>query len=355
MSTRRPATALFVAAAAALAGACAPGAVVVSTPPAPASQAVATGPGGPVIVIHGGAGTILREQVSPELEAELRQALEAALQAGYAVLVRGGSSLDAVELAVRSLEDSPHFNAGRGAVFTAEGTIELDASIMDGRTLAAGAVAGVMRVRNPISLARVVMERSPHVFMAREGAEVFAREHGLELVDPSWFFTQRRWDALQRARQAEQRAGGGSAALGEDWKLGTVGALALDRQGNLAAATSTGGLTNKRFGRIGDVPIIGAGNYADNRVCAVSATGQGEYFIRNVVAYDICARARYTGVSLRDAAHAVVMQVLVEQRGEGGVITLDPHGNISMPFNTPGMYRGYLGPDGRAVVELYRD
>jgi L-asparaginase / beta-aspartyl-peptidase len=318
------------------------------------SPAPAVGLGAPVIVVHGGAGTILRDRIQPETEARIRAALDEALRAGHAILAAGGSALDAVEAAVRVLEDAPDFNAGRGAVFNTLGVNELDAAIMDGRTLMAGAVTGVQRVRNPITLARRVMDSSAHVFMAGEGAEAFGRERGIEFVDPSYFHTPARWDALERARAEERRRSGGQAAdrvVG----TGTAGAVALDRHGDLAAATSTGGTTNKRHGRIGDAPVIGAGTYANNRACAVSATGAGEYFIRNVVAYDICARSMYSGIPLRDAADAVVMQTLVAQGGTGGVIALDPAGVVSMPFNTPGMYRGYMGPDGRPVVELYRD
>lgn len=308
------------------------------------------------IVIHGGAGTIRRSSLTPELEAEYRSALEAALSAGHVVLRNGGSSLDAVVAAVTVMEDSPLFNAGRGAVFTSEGTNELDASIMDGKTLMAGAVAGVKRVKSPITLARAVMEKSAHVMMAGAGAETFAAEQGIEFVDPSYFFTQRRWDALQRAKAEE--AGAQLTAQADDVddrKFGTVGAVALDSHGNLAAATSTGGMTNKRFGRVGDAPIIGAGTYADNRSCAVSATGHGEYFIRAAVAHDICARMRYGGLSLQEAADQVVMKELVEMGGDGGVIALDRKGNITTPFNTEGMYRGSIDKAGTMVIQIYRD
>ena len=312
------------------------------------------------IAIHGGAGTISRGDLTPEAEAAYRGKLEEALRAGYAILERGGSSLDAVVAAVRILEDSPLFNAGKGAVFTSEGTNELDASIMDGRTLAAGAVAGVKRVKNPITLARAVMERSPHVMMIGAGAEAFAAEQGIELVDPEYFFTQHRWDALQRAKAQEagkpvSEPKGPQAFTPDDRKYGTVGAVALDRHGNLAAATSTGGMTNKRFGRVGDAPIIGAGTYANNESCAVSATGHGEFFIRNVVAHEICALVQYGGLSLREAADRVVMQKLVAQGGEGGVIAIDRNGEIAMPFNSEGMYRGSIDRDGRIFVGIYRE
>lgn len=324
------------------------------------------------MVIHGGAGTITRGSMTAEVEAQYRSALEQALQTGHRILAAGGTSLDAVEAAVRVLEDSPLFNAGRGAVFTSAGRNELDAAIMDGRTLAAGAVAGVTRVRNPISLARLVMQKSPHVMMVAQGAEAFARDQGLELVPESYFFTESRWNALRRALEADglpmppRPAGtGGGNDLGSQAvaarrvdeaaePLGTVGAVALDRHGNLAAATSTGGMTSKRFGRVGDAPIVGAGTYANPR-CAVSATGHGEFFIRNVVAHDICARFLYTGVSLQQAAHDVVMERLVQQGGEGGIIAMDAQGNYTMPFNSDGMYRGFIGADGRTVIGIYRD
>lgn len=315
------------------------------------------------IVIHGGAGTIQRASLTPQREAEYRAGLEAALRAGHAVLARGGSSLDAVEAAIRTMEDNPLFNAGKGAVFTAEGRNELDASIMDGRTMGAGAVAGLRRVKNPITLARAVMERSPHVMLSGEGAEEFARGQGIELVDPAYFRTEARWQGLLRAREEDERrrAAGDTLkpramhAVPEDQKFGTVGAVALDRAGNLAAGTSTGGMTNKRWGRIGDAPIIGAGTYASNRSCAVSATGHGEFFIRNTVARDICALVEYRGMSLRDAGDEVVMRRLVQQGGEGGVIAMDPQGNVAMPFNSSGMYRGRMGADGRIETAIFRD
>jgi beta-aspartyl-peptidase (threonine type) len=312
------------------------------------------GTGDVAIVIHGGAGTIRRGDLTPELEAAYRSALEEALTAGHLVLRQGGSSLDGVVAAIRVMEDSPLFNAGKGAVFTSEGTNELDAAIMDGKTLMAGAVAGVKRVRSPVTLARAVMEQSPHVMMSGAGAEIFAAEQGIELVDPSYFFTERRWEALQRAK-AEEAGAQVTALLPDDRKFGTVGAVALDSHGNLAAATSTGGMTNKRFGRIGDAPIIGAGTYADNRSCAVSATGHGEYFIRATVAHDICARMKYGGRTLQEAAHEVVMKELVELGGEGGIIALDRKGNIAMPFNSEGMYRGSIDKAGTMTIQIYHD
>ena len=292
------------------------------------------------IVIHGGAGTISRDAMTPEREQAYHAALRDALVAGSAILESGGTSLDAVVEAVRRLEDAPLFNAGRGAVFTSEGTNELDAAIMDGATLNAGAIAAVTRIRNPILLARMVMERSPHVMMIGSGAESFAAEQGMSFVDPSWFHTDERRRQLERAIEAQRR--GAAGQLPREFAYGTVGAVALDQHGNLAAATSTGGMTNKRWGRVGDVPIIGAGTYADNATAAISATGHGEYFIRSVVAHEIAARMRLQGKDLETAADEVVMGVLVERGGDGGIIAIDREGNITMPFNSAGMYRGYL-------------
>ena len=292
------------------------------------------------LVLHGGAGTISREDMTAEREAEYRSKLTEALTAGHGVLEEGGSALDAVVAAINVLEDSPLFNAGKGAVFTADGTHSLDASIMDGATLRAGAVAGVGAVKNPIILARRVMEESDHVFLSGAGAEAFAREQSVEMVEPAYFYTEHRWQQLQEA-QAED-------------VLGTVGVVALDRSGNLAVGTSTGGTTNKRWGRIGDSPVIGAGTYAE-AACGVSGTGWGEYFIRNVVAHDICARVRYQGVTLAAAAHAVIMERLEAQEPEtGGIIALDGAGHVVATFNTPGMYRGWIGADGEAVTGIYR-
>jgi beta-aspartyl-peptidase (threonine type) len=270
------------------------------------------------------------------------------------VLEANGSALDAVVAAIRIMEDSPLFNAGKGAVFTADGKNELDAAIMDGTGLRAGAVAGVTHVKNPITLARRVMDASPHVMLTGAGAEAFAKQQGLELVEESYFFTQSRWDALQRAKQAEARPPTGLRDDEGDRKFGTVGAVALDRQGRMAAGTSTGGMTNKRWGRVGDAPIIAAGTYANAR-CGVSATGHGEYFIRNVVAYDICARMEYRGETLEQAARYVVMEKLVAQQGEGGVIAMDAYGNYTMPFNSSGMYRGRIGRDGVPEVAIFRE
>ncbi len=295
----------------------------------------------PMLVIHGGAGTIRRGSMTPEREKQYRDGLEQSLRAGHAVLQRGGSSLDAVEAAIRVLEDNPLFNAGKGAVFTHDGRNELDASIMDGRTRAAGAIAGVTIIRNPITAARAVMERSEHVMMVGKGAELFATKMGLEIVDPSYFWTEHRWKALQRELTKD------------DKKFGTVGAVAVDKAGNLAAGTSTGGMTNKQYGRVGDAPIIGAGTFADNESVAVSATGHGEYFIRWTVASDIAALVKYRGMTVQAAADEVINKKLKAVKGEGGVIALDAKGNFATPFNTEGMYRGWIGPDGVPRVSIY--
>src|SRR5213596_264958 len=308
------------------------------------------------LVIHGGAGTIDRAKMTPEKEREYRAGLERALTAGYDILKRGGSSLDATEAAVCVLEDDPHFNAGKGSVFTSAGTNEMDAAIMDGKTLAAGAVAALKHVKNPISLAGLVMEKSGHVMLDGEGAEAFAKENGIELVDQKYFFTQERWDALQKIKAAEKHRTGdaGKAFLITDQdRHGTVGAVALDQNGNLTAATSTGGTTNKRPGRVGDSPVIGAGTYANNSTCAVSATGDGEYFIRATVGHDISALMEYRGMSLKEAAQTVLDKV-ARLGGTGGLIAIDRRGNIALPFNTSGMYRGYVDPNGKFVVEIYK-
>jgi beta-aspartyl-peptidase (threonine type) len=308
-----------------------------------------------MMVVHGGAGTIRKGSMTAEIEAQYREKLAEALRAGHAILVAGGSSLDAVEAAIRILEDSPLFNAGKGAVFTHEGRNELDASIMDGKTLKAGAVAGVTIIRNPIRAARAVMDQSKHVMMAGRGAELFATKAGLEIVDPSYFWTERRWKALQQELLEEQKKPATQPDHIEPEKFGTVGAVALDRHGNLAAGTSTGGMTNKMFGRIGDSPVIGAGTYADNNSCAVSATGDGEYFIRLGVARDIAALMQYRGMAVREAADEVIHRKLTGLGGGGGVIALDRQGNFAMPFNTEGMYRGWIDAEGRVTVEIYRD
>jgi beta-aspartyl-peptidase (threonine type) len=302
--------------------------------------------------------------LAPERQAEYRATLEEALRRGHHVLERGGTSVEAVTAAITVLEDSPLFNAGKGAVFNHDGKNELDAAIMDGSTLSAGAVAGVHRVKNPILLARRIMERSPHVMLIGDGAEDLARTYGIELVDPSYFYTDHRWRQLQRALEAEeqgiepsaQRAPAGASEGVEpgELKFGTVGAVALDRHGHLAAGTSTGGMTNKRAGRVGDSPVIGAGTYAGPR-CAVSATGHGELFIRYTVAHDICARMQYQGTPLAEAATVVVMDVLVKAHGDGGVIAMDGEGHRALVFNTKSMYRGSVGPDGVPSVAVFRD
>ncbi|WP_323134425.1 isoaspartyl peptidase/L-asparaginase family protein [Tellurirhabdus rosea] len=318
------------------------------------------------LVIHGGAGTITRSNMTPEKERAYNDALKQALQAGYAVLKKGGTSLDAIEAAIHVMEDSPLFNAGKGAVFTHDGKNELDASIMEGKNLMAGSVAGVTVVKNPISAARKVMEKSEHVMMVGKGAEEFAKKQGLEIVDPSYFYTEARWKALEKAMKEEKveldhSAKDTTGALMHDLifiegkKYGTVGCVALDQYGNLAAGTSTGGMTNKKYGRVGDAPIIGAGTYANNATCAVSATGHGEYFIRSVVGYDISALMEYKGYSLQKAADEVVMKKLVQRGGEGGVIALDRKGNIAMPFNSEGMYRGFIKADGTMEVRIYKN
>src|ERR1700730_588394 len=304
------------------------------------------------LVVHGGAGTIERDKMTVEKEREYRTGLENALKAGYDILKTGGSSLDATEAAVRVLEDDPHFSAGKGAVFTSAGTNELDAAIMDGRTLKAGTVAVLRHIKNPVELARLVMERSPHVMLSGEGAEKFATENGVRLVDQKYFFTQERWDALQKMKAAEKNRHATMIITDQD-RHGTVGAVALDQNGNLAAATSTGGTTNKRPGRVGDSPIIGGGTYANNATCAVSATGDGEYFIRATVAHDISAMMEYRGVKLSEAAQTVLDKV-AKLGGSGGLIAVDRGGNIALPFNTSGMYRGHIDPNGKFVIEIYK-
>jgi beta-aspartyl-peptidase (threonine type) len=304
------------------------------------------------LVIHGGAGTMERGKMTPEKEKEYRSGLANSLKAGYEILKKGGSALDATEAAVRGLEDDPHFNAGKGAVFTSSGTNELDAAIMDGQTLKAGTVAVLRHIRNPITLARMVMEKSPHVMLSGDGAEKFAAENGVELVDQKYFFTQERWDALQKMKTAEKNRHAALAITDQD-RHGTVGAVAVDQNGNLAAATSTGGTTNKHSGRIGDSPIVGGGTYANNATCAISGTGDGEYFIRATVAHDISALMEYRGMKLDEAAQAVLGKV-AKLGGSGGLIGVDKDGNITLPFNTAGMYRGHVGPDGNFVVEIYR-
>jgi len=314
------------------------------------APAVAVEPRPLAIAIHGGAGVIDPAKMTPERAASYRAGLAAALDAGYAILERGGSSVEAVTAAVRTMEDDPQFNAGRGAVLNHEGDAELDAAIMDGHGPRAGAVAGVRHVKNPVELARLVMEKSPHVLLAAEGAEEFALEQGMVLVPPDYFRTEARIRELEEARhQAEQLK---AAAPGAS---GTVGAVALDRAGHLAAATSTGGLTNKHRGRVGDSPIIGAGTYADDGWCAVSGTGQGEFFIRQVVAFDICALVQYRHLTLAQAVRELIHEKLRRSGGEGGVIAVDRSGNIAMDFNSVGMFRGARDSAGKRVIAMYRD
>lgn len=329
-------------------------------------------------MIHGGAGVIRRGDLTPEKEKLYRAKLEEAVLAGYKKLQAGASGLDAVQTAINLLEDSPLFNAGKGAVFTADGKNELDASIMDGKNLKAGAVAGLRHVKNPINLARAVMENSPHVMLTGEGAEQFAKEQKIELVDEKYFFTQERWDALQKVIEAEKKKAQTTkteeqkpaiknqkqisqsempeSVLSNPYnKFGTVGAVALDKGGNLAAGTSTGGMTYKKYGRVGDAPIIGAGTYADNRTCAISATGWGEYFIRLGVARDISAMMEYRAYTVQQAADEVIKQKLQNLGGDGGVIVIDKFGNMAVSFNSEGMYRAYIDGNGNPVVDIYKN
>ena len=305
------------------------------------------------IAIHGGAGTILRSQMDPEKEKQYLNGLTQALQSGYAILEKGGSAVDAVEAAVTSLENFPLFNAGRGAVFTHTGTHEMDASIMDGKTLEAGAVCGISNVQNPVQLARVIKEHSGHVLLSGKEAEAFAKKMNLTFQPDAYFFEEGRYRQWQEVKDTDQYQLDHTDAKDEK-KFGTVGAVALDEQGNLAAATSTGGMTNKRYGRIGDTPIIGAGTYANNSTCAISCTGHGEYFIRAVVAYDISCLMEYKGYTLKQACDYVVKDKLVKMGGEGGLIALDATGNVELVFNSDGMYRGWM-QNGKAEVRIYED
>jgi len=317
----------------------------------------------PALAVHGGAGTILRSRMTDALEAEYRAGLENGLKAGSSILESGGSALDAVEAAVRALEDFPLFNAGCGAVFTHDGKIELDASIMDGRRLSAGAVAFARNVKNPVSLARLVMEKTKHILLAGEGANQFAREMGVELADDTYFFTQHRYDQLLEARSLDEVQLDHTisepqlirdeleADATQKIGMGTVGAVACDINGRLAAATSTGGMTNKKYGRIGDTPIIGAGTYADE-TCAVSCTGHGEYFMVGVTAYDLAARMKYRGLSIDDAARETIDR-LTSTGGEGGLIAVDAHGNVTLPLNSEGMYRGWWTCGGDHITRIY--
>lgn len=317
-----------------------------------APAALAADAGRSVLVIHGGAG-VVRADMTPADEAAVREVLALALRKGHEQLAAGKPALEAVTAAITVLEDDPHFNAGKGAVFTHDGKNELDSSLMDGATLKAGAVAGVHTVKNPILLARAVMEKSEHVMMVGPGAEIFAKEQGVTLVDPSYFRTEKRWQQLQKALK-EEASGQAHTDLETAKHFGTVGAVALDQQGHLAAGTSTGGMTNKRYGRVGDSPIIGAGTYA-NATCAVSGTGWGEFYIRAAAAHDICARMAYLKETPQQAGEAVINQVIPKLGGDGGAIVLAADGSIGTPFNTEGMYRGWIGADGVPHVALYSD
>jgi beta-aspartyl-peptidase (threonine type) len=314
------------------------------------------------IAIHGGAGTIEKARFTPEKEAAYRAKLTESVEAGYAILEKGGTSLDALIASINILENSPFFNAGKGAVYTHDESHEMDASIMEGKTRQAGAVAGVKHIENPINLARLVMDESVHVMLSGDGAEMFAKSQGIALVDNSIFDTDHRYKSLQRAKakmeKAKQQNKNYQAAhqsLEVEYKVGTVGAVALDKFGNIAAGTSTGGMTNKRYGRIGDSPVIGAGTFADNASCAVSATGHGEYFIRYNVAADICARVQYQGKSIEQAGKEVIHDVLMPIGGTGGVIIIDTKGNISLPFNTKGMYRASKSTNQATYVGIFKD
>lgn len=308
------------------------------------------------LALHGGAGTIARASLTPAVEADYRAALRAALSLGTDLLAQGAPALDAVEATVRSLEDCPLFNAGRGAVFTHEGHHEMDAALMDGATRRAGAVAGVREVQNPIRAARLVMEQTEHVLLAYPGADELAREHGLPLQPPAYFFTQQRYDQLQEAiaagRMQLDHAASPSPTADPNWKKGTVGAVARDQRGHLAAATSTGGMTNKRYARIGDTPLIGAGTWADAR-CAISCTGHGEYFIRAVASYDVACLMEYKGLSLAEACRVVVHDKLAPAGGEGGLIAVDAAGNLALPFNSEGMYRASRNAAGEEQIAIY--
>lgn len=315
------------------------------------------------IIIHGGAGTILKKNMTPEKETAYKAKLEEAIRVGYNILKNGGSSLDAVTKTINVMEDSPLFNAGKGAVFTNAESNELDASIMDGKTLNAGASAGTKTVKNPIDLARAIMDKSPHVMLAGEGADIFAKEQGLEIVEPSYFFTERRFKSLQRLKAKnskkveldhdEKKISFYDADI-KDYKFGTVGCAALDKNGNLAAGTSTGGMTNKRWGRVGDSPIIGSGTYANNETCAVSSTGWGEFFIRAQVAHDISALMDYKGLSLQEASKTVINKV-GDLGGDGGIVAVDKNGNMVAEFNTAGMYRATMNDKDELTVEIYKD
>jgi beta-aspartyl-peptidase (threonine type) len=313
------------------------------------------------IILHGGAGTILKENMSDSLEAAYNAILEKAIKTGYDILKNGGTSLEAIAETIKIMEDSPLFNAGKGAVFTHHETNELDASVMVGNTQDAGAISGVTRVKNPIDLAIKVMTNSPHVMLSGEGAEQFASEQGIELVDPSYFFTENRFRSLQRIKDSERTEldhDGKTSFVNpeiKDSKFGTVGAAALDKHGNLAAGTSTGGMTNKRWNRIGDAPIIGAGTYANNATCAVSSTGWGEFFIRAVVAHDISALMEYKGLTLKEAAEEVIQKKVPALGGDGGIVAIDKEGNMVAEFNTAGMYRASMNAQGEMTIGIYKE
>ena len=309
------------------------------------------------LAIHGGAGTILKEDMTPELEEAYRQALEEALDGGYAVLENGGTAVNAVKAAVVLMEDNALFNAGKGAVFTKKGINELDAAIMDGSTLNAGAVAGLRNVRNPVELAEEVMVHSGHVFLSGKGANDFAIKQGIKLEPDEYFFSQYRYDQWREIRDSDlyqlDHKADKLVGLMKDKKFGTVGAVACDSEGNLAAATSTGGMTNKRFGRIGDTPIIGAGTYANNKTCAISCTGHGEIFIKAVAAYDVSCLMEYKGLTLEEACNEVVMKKLIDMQGDGGLIGIDAKGNVALVFNSAGMYRGFRNSEGEKEIAIY--
>ncbi len=311
------------------------------------------------IAIHGGAGTLVKGMMTPELESKYKSALKYALDAGYNLLEEGKSSIEAVEVAVKLLEDSPLFNAGKGSVFTAEGTHEMDAAIMDGKSLNAGAVSLITGIKNPVSLARDVMEKSEHVFLAGEGAMQFAKELDYKLEDASYFYDEFRHNQWLEIKDTDSFQLDHSKSVTEatrsqkDSKFGTVGAVACDQNGNIAAATSTGGMTNKKWGRVGDSPMIGAGNYANNKTCAISCTGSGEFFIRGVVAYDVAMLMEHKGMSLEDASNEVINKRILEINGDGGLIAVDAKGNIAMPFNTEGMYRASKSSTGAEEVSIY--
>ncbi len=308
------------------------------------------------IVIHGGAGTILKKNMTDSLENAYKEKLKEAITTGHTILKNGGTSIEAITATINIMEDSPLFNSGKGSVFTHEETNELDASIMDGATLNAGAVAGVTHIKNPINLALEVMNNSPHVLLAGAGAEEFARQQGFEMMDPSYFYTEKRFQSLQKVKEKEKQNKSVSFEdpFIKDSKFGTVGCVALDQHGNLAAGTSTGGMTNKRWNRIGDSPIIGAGTYANNATCAVSSTGWGEYFIRAMVAHDISAMMEYKGITLQEAAKEVIQNKVPALGGDGGIVAIDKNGNIAMEFNTAGMYRAHMNAEGELTIKIYK-